>query len=63
MRQLVRSVSGDDLMFYFPIISWLWIQQRTMWVNINFERRDLNSPQKTHPSSDDIGKTYFHLIL
>ena len=29
-----------------------------MWVNINFERRDLTSTQKSHPSLDDIGEIF-----
>ena len=43
-----------------------------MSVNINFERRDLTSTQKSHPSPDDIGEifavnliknvTFFHLF-
>ena len=43
MRQLVRSVSGNNLVFYFYTISGLRLSQETMWVNINFERRDLTS--------------------
>ena len=50
MRQLVRSISGDNLLFYVPTTPWLQLQQEAEWVNINFERRDLNSPQKSHPS-------------
>ena len=30
VRQLVRSVSDDNLMFYFSPIPWLWIQQETI---------------------------------
>ena len=60
---LVRSVSGDNFVFYFFTISWQRLQQETMWVNINFERRDLTSAQKSHPSPDDFGETYhLHLI-
>ena len=63
MRQLVRSVSGDNLVFNFSIISWLWLQQETMRANINFEKRDLTSAQKSHLSRDDFGKTFaFDLI-
>ena len=29
------SVSGDNLVFFFPTTSWLQIQQETMWVNNN----------------------------
>ena len=29
-----------------------------MWVNINFERRDLTSVQKSHPSPNDFGETF-----
>ena len=35
--------------FTFSTTPWLRLQQKTTWVNINFERRDLNSPQKSHP--------------
>ena len=63
MRQLVRSVSGDNLVFYFSTISWLRLQQETMWVNINFERRDLTSVLKVHLSPGDFGETFtFNLI-
>ena len=34
-----------------------------MWVNINFERRDLTSAQKSHLSTDNFGETFaFNLI-
>ena len=36
------SVSGDNLEFYFSIILWLRLQKKTVWVNTNFERRDLH---------------------
>ena len=63
MRQLVRSVSGDNLVFYFSTISWLRLQQETMWVNVNFERRDLFSVQKSHPFPDDFREAFtFKLI-
>ena len=42
--------SGDNLLFYFSTISWLRLQQETVWVNIGFETRDLTSVQKSHPS-------------
>ena len=38
MRQLVRSISGDNLVFYFSFIWWLRLQQETNWVNNNFEK-------------------------
>ena len=31
----------------------LRLQQQVEWVDINFERRDLNSPQKCHPPPDN----------
>ena len=34
-----------------------------MWVNINFEKRDLTSAQKSHPSPNNFEATYFHLNL
>ena len=58
MREIIRSVSGNDLMFCFSTMSWLGLQQETLWVNINFERRDLISAQKSHPSPDDIGEIF-----
>ena len=58
MRQLVNSVSGDNLVLYFSSISRLRLQQETKWVNIDFERRDLTSAQNSHPSSDDFGEAF-----
>ena len=44
-------------------VRWLHLSLLTMWVNINFGTRDLTSPQKNHPSPDEIGKTFaFNLI-
>ena len=74
MRQLVRSVPGDNLVFYFFNISWLRLQQNTKSVNIKFQRRDLTSAKKSHPSSNGFGEifalnlikqnvTYFSLIF
>ena len=54
---------SDDLVFYFSTISWLRHHPETMWVNINFERRDLNFVQKSLPSLDDFGEIFaFNLI-
>ena len=50
VRQLVRSVSGNNLVFYFSIISWLRLLQETMWVNINFERKKELHRKVTLPS-------------
>ena len=58
VRQLVRSVSGDNLLFYASTTAWLRRQQDAEWVNINFERRHLNSPQKSHPSANDFGESF-----
>ena len=55
-------VSGDNFVFYFSTISWLRLQQETMWVNINFERRGLTLAEKSHPSHDNFGEIYLHLI-
>ena len=41
MKQVVRSVSGDNLVFYFSTILWLRIHQETVWVNINLEKINL----------------------
>ena len=38
MRQVFRAVSVDNPAFYFSTISWLRLQQETVWVNVNFER-------------------------
>ena len=37
-------------------------QQETMWLNISFERRDLTSVQNGHPSPNNFGETFVHLI-
>ena len=50
-------------MFYFYTISGLGLSQETMWVDINFERRDLTSVQKSHPSLEFSGEVFaFNLI-
>ena len=56
--QLARSVSGDYLLFYVSTTPWLQLQQEAEWLNINFERRNLNSPKKIHPSPDDFGEIF-----
>ena len=43
-----NSFSGNNLLFYVSTTPWLRLQQEAEWVNINFERRDLNSPYKSH---------------
>ena len=43
-------------MFYFSTFSRLRLQQETMQVIINFERRDLNFC--TEESPDDFGETF-----
>ena len=54
----VRSVSGDNFVFCFSTISWLRLKQETMWVNINFERRDL-----THFAFMFLTKNFFSVPL
>ena len=54
----MRSVSGDNLLFYVSTTPWLRLQQEAEWENINFERRNLNSPQKCHPLPDDFGEIF-----
>ena len=50
VRQLLRSVSGDNLVFYFSTISWLRFQPE--------------SAQKSHLSADDFGEIFaFNLII
>ena len=56
--QLARSVSGDYLLFYVSTTPWLQLQQEAEWLNFNFERRNLNSPKKIHPSPDDFGEIF-----
>ena len=63
MRQLVRSVSGDNLLFYVCTTPCLWLQQEAEWGSINFERKDLNFPQKSHPPSDDFKEICFFLCF
>ena len=43
MRHVIRSVSGDNLVLYFSTILWLRLEQETVWVNINLERRGFHS--------------------
>ena len=56
-------VSGDNLLFYVSTTPLLRLRKEAERVNINFERRDLNSPQKSHPSPDDFGEIYFFLYF
>ena len=63
MRQLVLLLSGDNLVLYISTISWLRRQQEAMWVNINFERRDLTSAQKSHPFPDDFGENFARNLI
>ena len=58
-EKLVPSFSGDNLFFYISTTPWLRLQQEAEWVNINFERRDLNSPQKSHLPPYDLEKFAF----
>ena len=58
LTQLLRSVSGDNPVFYFSTISWLQLQQETKWVSTNFQRRYLTSAQKSHFFFDDFGETF-----
>ena len=45
--------------FSFPLLHGYSFE----WVNINFKRRDLNSPNKNHPPKDDFGKICFFLCF
>ena len=58
VKQLVHSVSGDNLVLYFSTISWLRLQQKTEWVNINFERAELTSAHKSHHSPMNLEKPF-----
>ena len=57
------SVSGDNLLFYISTTPWLRLQQEAEWVNINFETRDLNSPQKSHPPPMILEKLAFVFVF
>ena len=57
------SVSGDNLLFYISTTPWLRLQQEAEWVNINFETRDLNSPQKSHPPPMILEKFAFYFVF
>ena len=63
MTQLICLVSGDNIVFYFSTISLLRFQQETKWVNINFERRDLTSAQKSHPFHNEFGEIFVFNII
>ena len=63
MKQLVRSVSGDNLLFYVSTTEWLQLQQEAERVNINFEKRDLNSPEKSHPHPMILEKFIFSFVF
>ena len=54
MRQLVRSVSDDNLLFYVSTTPWLRLQQEAELVNIIFEKNDLNFLQKSHSTPEDF---------
>ena len=51
------------LLFYLSTTPWLRFQQEAEWVNITFERTDLNFLKKSHSSPDDSGKMYFFLCF
>ena len=51
VRQSVRSVSSNNLLFYFSTTPWIKLQQEAEW--------DLNFPQKSHLSPDDFGEIRF----
>ena len=38
-------------------------QQKAEWENINFERRDLDFPQKSYPPPEDFGEICFFLCF
>ena len=42
----MRSVSGDNLLFYDSTLPWLRLQQEAESVNINFDRGDLKFHRK-----------------
>ena len=59
-------VSGGNLLFYVSTLHGYGVnrklsEQEAEWVNINFERRGLNSPQKSQLLPYDFGEIYFLL--
>ena len=57
------SYSSEEQNSSWKCIRWLHLSLLTMWVNNNFETRDLTSEQKCHPSPDNFGETFaFNLI-
>ena len=54
-----NSWGNSYVQLYVPTTPWLRLQQEADWVKINFERRDLNSPEKSHPLPDYFGENYF----
>ena len=63
-KLLVRQLgllSGDNLLFYAFTTSLLRLQEEAVWVNINFERRNLDSPQKIHAPPMILEKLLFEI--
>ena len=70
--KLVGNSWGNLYVQFLMIIScfndyqsnpWLPLQQEAEWVNINFERRHLNFPQKSHPPPTILEKIAFSFAL
>ena len=44
--------------FTFHYLTATGLQQEKKWVHINFDRRDLTSARKSHPSPDNYWETF-----
>ena len=56
--KLFCNSCGNSYVSYFSTICWLRLQQETKWVNINFEKWNLTSAQKSLPSPIGFGVTF-----
>ena len=56
--KLFCNSCGNSYVSYFSTICWLRLQQETKWVNINFEKLNLTSAQKSLPSPIGFGVTF-----
>ena len=64
MRQLLRSVSGGNLCFTFPLFhGYGFGKKECEYLNINFERRDLFSAQKSYPFPNDFGEAFAFNVI
>ena len=60
LKQLAISASGDNLLHYYVSATpWLWLQQETEWITIEFGRRYLSFLHKNYPTPMILGKFAF----